>query len=76
MRFKLDERLARDALVIGDLPLSRLLLMNDARWPWLILVPRRAGIVELTDLDMGDQRQLMDEAVRVARFLKSHARAD
>jgi diadenosine tetraphosphate (Ap4A) HIT family hydrolase len=76
MSFSLDERLARDALVVGDLPLCRMLLMNDARWPWLILVPRREGMVELMDLDVGDQRQLMDEAVRVARFLKSHTQAD
>jgi diadenosine tetraphosphate (Ap4A) HIT family hydrolase len=76
MTFALDDRLARDTLVIGDLPLSRLLLMNDARWPWLILVPRREGLVELIDLDPADQSRLMDEAGRAARFLKSHARAD
>lgn len=75
MTFVLDERLARDALVIGDLRLSRALLMNDARWPWLILVPRREGLVELIDLEPADQTQLMDEAGRAARFLKSHARA-
>jgi diadenosine tetraphosphate (Ap4A) HIT family hydrolase len=50
MTFVLDGRLARDTFVIGDLPLCRVLLMNDARWPWLILVPRREGLVELTDL--------------------------
>ena len=76
MSFELDDRLARDAFVIGDLPLSRVLLMNDARWPWLILVPRREGMVELIDLGRADQTQLMDEADRAARFLKSHARAD
>ena len=76
MSFTLDERLARDALVIGDLTLCRVLLMNDARWPWLILAPRREGLVELFDLEPADQTQLMDEASRAARFLKSHARAD
>jgi diadenosine tetraphosphate (Ap4A) HIT family hydrolase len=76
MSFELDERLARDALVIGDWPLTRVLLMNDARWPWLILVPRREGLVELTDLELADQMQLMDEAGRASRFLKSRARAD
>ncbi len=76
MTFALDDRLARDGLVIGDLTLCRVLLMNDARWPWLILVPRREGLVELIDLDPADQTQLMDEAGRAARFLKSHARAD
>ena len=76
MSFTLDERLARDALVIGDLTLCRVLLMNDARWPWLILAPRREGLAELFDLESADQTQLMDETSRAARFLKSHARAD
>jgi diadenosine tetraphosphate (Ap4A) HIT family hydrolase len=76
MTFMLDDRLARDTLLIGDLPLCRLLLMNDARWPWLILVPRREGMVELTDLERADQTQLLDEAGRALRFLKSHAPAD
>jgi diadenosine tetraphosphate (Ap4A) HIT family hydrolase len=75
MSFAIDDRLARDALAIGDLTLCRVLLMNDARWPWLILVPRREGLVELIDLDPADQTQLMDEAGRAARFLKTHARA-
>jgi diadenosine tetraphosphate (Ap4A) HIT family hydrolase len=76
MSFELDDRLARDAFVIGDWPLSRVLLMSDARWPWLILVPRREGLVELIDLEPADQTQLMEEASRAARFLKSHVKAD
>jgi diadenosine tetraphosphate (Ap4A) HIT family hydrolase len=74
--FQLDDRLTRDTLVVGDMSLCRALLMNDARWPWLILVPRREGLVELIDLDPADQTELMDEAGRAARFLKSQARAD
>ena len=76
MSFALDERLARDTLVVGDLPLSRVLLMNDARWPWLILVPRRAGAVELTNLDAVDRARLIEEAARAALFLKAYAEAD
>jgi diadenosine tetraphosphate (Ap4A) HIT family hydrolase len=74
--FALDERLARDTFVVGDLPLSRLLLMNDARWPWLILVPRRAGAVELTNLDAADCALLIEEAALAARFLRTHVKAD
>ncbi|HEX9169741.1 MAG TPA: HIT domain-containing protein [Roseiarcus sp.] len=73
MSFALDERLARDTFAVGDMPLSRVLMMNDARWPWLILVPRREGLVELFDLDAADRMQLMDEAAHVSRFLKAHA---
>ena len=74
--FELDDRLARDTYVIGDLPLCRALLMNDARWPWLILVPRREGLIELTDLELADRTRLTDEADRASRFLKGHALAD
>ena len=76
MSFTLDERLTRDTFVVGDWPLSRVLLMNDARWPWLILVARREGVLELTDLDQADQAQLIDEAARASAFLKIHTRAD
>ena len=75
MSFALDERLAKDTLVVGDLPLCRVLLMNDSRWPWLILVPRREGAVELTDLDAGDRAVLIEEAAAAANFLKAHTGA-
>ena len=52
--FQLDSRLSADTLPVGDLELSRVLLMNDARYPWLILVPRRAGLVEFLQLDRED----------------------
>jgi diadenosine tetraphosphate (Ap4A) HIT family hydrolase len=76
MSFALDERLGRDAFFIGDLPLSRLLLMNDARWPWLILVPQREGVLELYDLSEFDRAVLMEEAARVAHWLKGYAEAE
>ncbi len=75
MSFALDERLARDTLVVGDRPLCRVLLMNDSRWPWLILVPRREGAVELSDLGAADRALLIEEAASAATFLKAHTRA-
>lgn len=66
----LDPRLAADTVPVGDLPLSRLLISNDANYPWLILVPRRAGAVELIDLAANDRAQLMDEIARVSTALK------
>ena len=75
MSFALDERLARDTFVVGDMPLCRVLLMNDSRWPWLVLVPRREGAVELTDLDGTDRTVLIEEAAQAAALLKSHAGA-
>ena len=75
MSFALDAKLAADAFVVGDMTLTRVLLMNDARWPWLILVPRREGAVELIDLAAADRRQLIEEAASAAGFLKAHAGA-
>ena len=48
--FELDPRLAADTFLVGETPLSQVLLMNDARYPWLILVPRRADIAEPFEL--------------------------
>jgi len=63
--FALDPRLEADTRLIGELRLSRLLLMNDARYPWVILVPRREGLVELMDLDPAERALLMEELARV-----------
>jgi len=76
MTFALDGRLEADTLRVGDLALSRVLLMNDSRWPWLVLVPRRPGVGELMDLDRSDRARLVEEASRTADWLKAHAKAD
>ncbi len=67
--FALHPRLATDTLPLGDLPLCRVLLMNDCRFPWLILVPRRARITELHQLAESDQQQLLAESNQAARAL-------
>ena len=69
--FALDPRLAADTTPVMTLRLSRVLLMNDARFPWLILVPERAGAVEIFDLDPADRTLLMDEAARIGAALKA-----
>jgi len=67
----LHPQLAADTIAVGDLALARLLLANDANYPWLILVPRMAGISELTDLDPNEQVQLLGEIDAAAKALKS-----
>lgn len=59
--FQLDPRLAADTVPVGDLALSSVLLMDDARFPWLVLVPRRPGVSELTDLSADDATLLAME---------------
>lgn len=71
MIFALDSRLAADTSLIGDLPLSRALLMNDARYPWAILVPHRAGLVEISELTPEERAQLMEETVLVAQAISA-----
>ncbi|HEY3795498.1 MAG TPA: HIT family protein [Bradyrhizobium sp.] len=68
--WSLNSRLKNDTIDIGDLPLCRVLVIKDAHYPWLLLVPRRPGIVEIIDLDEVEQAQLMTEVSRAARALK------
>lgn len=67
--FRLHPQLAADTFVLTDLPLSRLLLMNDSQYPWCILVPRRAGVREIHDLAEADQQQLLRESSTLGRAL-------
>ncbi|MBL8296741.1 MAG: HIT domain-containing protein [Rhodanobacteraceae bacterium] len=74
--FALDPRLAADCHLVGELELSRVLLMNDLRFPWLILVPRIAGLRELVELARDQQHQLLDEVNRAAHVLHAVAHPD
>jgi diadenosine tetraphosphate (Ap4A) HIT family hydrolase len=69
-------QLQNDTIEIGDLPLCRVLVIKDANYPWLLLVPRREGAVEIIDLSEIEQAQLMTEISRVARALKEIAKCD
>ncbi|AEY00531.1 HIT family hydrolase [Oceanimonas sp. GK1] len=69
--FVLHERLAADCVVLGDLPLSRVLLARDGRYPWLILVPRHAGLREIHHLCEADQQQLMRESCALGRLMET-----
>ncbi len=74
--WSLDPQLAADTVPVGDLALTRVLLANDANYPWLILVPRRPGLVEVTDLEPDAQVQLMREVDAAARALTAAAPCD
>lgn len=74
--FTLDQRLQQDTLLLGDFPLCRLLLMNDANYPWFILVPRRDEVSELFQLDVQEQQQLWRESTELAEVLKDTFKAD
>ena len=74
--FVLDPRLAGDSVPVIDLPLCSVRLMNDARFAWLLLVPRRVGMSEIHDLDAVDQDQLWREVRTAARALRTVSLCD
>lgn len=74
--FVLDSRLQQDTFVLGDLPLSRVLLSNDTRYPWFILVPRREDVSEVFQLGAEDQQALWAETALLGEVLKDAFKAD
>lgn len=69
--FVLDPRLAAESTPLGELALCQVLLMDDARFPWILLVPKRAGLVEIIDLGAGDLQRLMSEVATASGVLEA-----
>lgn len=67
--FLLHPRLQADCHPVGELRLCRVLLFDDSRYPWVVLVPRRPGLREIYDLDAADRATLFDEASQVGEVL-------
>ncbi|MBJ6608785.1 MAG: HIT domain-containing protein [Candidatus Thiothrix moscowensis] len=67
--FSLHPQLAQDTHFVTDLPLCRVLLMNESRYPWFILVPRRADLREIHELDATERAQLWAESDQLSRAL-------
>ncbi|EAZ97753.1 HIT domain-containing protein [Marinobacter sp. ELB17] len=74
--FNLHERLAADTLSLGRSRLCELRLMNDSTWPWVILVPMRAGIREIYQLDDADQQRLLWESSELSRGMMTFFAGD
>lgn len=68
-RFTLHERLENDTVEVTDLRLCRVLLMKDASFPWLILVPLRPAVTELYELSKEDRAALVEEAAAASRAI-------
>jgi diadenosine tetraphosphate (Ap4A) HIT family hydrolase len=71
MTFALHERLAADTLFVADLALCRVLLMNDRRFPWLILVPRRADLRDFDEVASADKPAFLSEIDRASSVLRA-----
>lgn len=74
--FQLHPQLEKDAVALGRFKLCRLLLMNDANYPWFILVPERENIREIHELNDTDRGQLWDESAQLSRALMEAFKPD
>ena len=74
--WSLHPQLERDTAPVGDLPLCRVLLIDDANYPWILLVPRRPGAVEIIDLPEADRAALMSEIAFASQAMKSATGCD
>lgn len=69
--FELDPAFAATSEAVGDLALCHVRLQADARWPWLVLIPRIGGLRELEDLAAADRAVVVDEAVRAGGAVRA-----
>ena len=68
--FRLDPKLDADTLEITALPLCVARLMNDRRFPWVILVPAKPRLAEIIDLDAADRARLIEEIALVSTVMR------
>lgn len=73
--FKADAAFEAGSVLVCDWPLCQLRLQDDSRFPWLILIPRRAGLHEIEDLSPAERAALMDEVVRAGDMVRSLGQA-
>ncbi|PKQ09151.1 MAG: diadenosine tetraphosphate hydrolase [Alphaproteobacteria bacterium HGW-Alphaproteobacteria-12] len=76
MAFTLHERLAADTYLVADLPLCRVLLMNDSRFPWLILVPRREDLRDFDDVSPPEKPNFHAEIDAASQVLRDATSAE
>lgn len=74
--FKLHPQLEKGNVKLGNFDLCTLLLINDANYPWFILVPGRVNITEIYQLSESDQTQLLAESMYFSRCLQQVFQAD
>lgn len=67
--FQLNSTLDKDTVLVCEWPLSLVLMSRDANYPWCILVPRRAGVREIYEMDFADQQQMLVESSALGRAM-------
>ena len=76
MNLTLDPRLAAESFLVTSLPLCQVLLRNESRLPWLIMVPQGHGLLDYCDLTADEQQQLAVEMDLICRVIKAIFKPD
>lgn len=76
MNFKIDPTLEKDSVYIKNLKLCQLRLINNSDFPWLVLIPMKNNLVEITDLSDDEYDQMNSEIKNVAAKFKETLNAD
>ncbi len=74
--FELDPRLKQGTIDFGSFPLCRLLLLNDCRYPWFVLVPQREELQEISQLSEADRRLFWDESNQLSLWIEHYFNFD
>ena len=74
--FKLDKRLEKDTFLIKNLENFQLRLMNAKDFFWIVLIPNKANLIELSDLNINERNYLMNFAIDLGKFIKSAEKYD
>ncbi len=74
--FTVNKQLEKSCITLIDWPLSRVMLKNNADYPWFILVPRKPNITEMTDISEADRIQLMHEIHQLSLIIKRFFQPD
>ena len=70
MLFKLDRKFLKSSYYITDLKLCTIRLNDNSKFPWVILIPKRNNITDMSDLNSKDQNLLMKEIIYVSKIMK------
>ena len=74
--FKLDDRLKSDTILVKELKSFQVRLMDANEYFWMVLIPNKPNLIELSDLNINERNYLMNFAVDLGNFIKSSEKYD
>ena len=74
--FKLDKRLESDTILVKELKKFQVRLMNAKEFFWMVLIPNKPNLIELSDLNIIERNYLMNFAIDLGNFIKSSEKYD